>query len=146
MFKKLKSAAALTILLCSASAAHEYRTGPMVIHHPFAYETAPSAKAAGGYMTIENTGYESDRLLRVEADFQRVMLHETEETDGIARMMHVEHVDIPAGGTTVLEPGSLHVMFMGLDGKPFVAGEKVPATLVFEQAGAVDIEFTIEAR
>lgn len=146
MFKTIKGALALTIVMCGASAAHEFRVGSIVVHHPYAFETAPSAQAAGGYMTIENQGTEDDRLLSVEADFPRVMLHTTEETDGVARMMHVDHVDLPAGGTAVLEPGGLHVMFMGLDGTAFTAGENVSATLVFEKSGTVDIEFKIEPR
>ena len=37
-------------------------------------------------------------------------------------------------------------MFIGLDGKQFVEGEKIPATLVFEQAGEVAVEFAVEKR
>jgi copper(I)-binding protein len=37
-------------------------------------------------------------------------------------------------------------MFMGLDGDPFEAGESVPATLVFETAGRVEVEFKVEPR
>jgi copper(I)-binding protein len=35
-------------------------------------------------------------------------------------------------------------MFMGLIGDPFEEGETVPATLVFENAGEVEIEFNVE--
>ena len=43
-----------------------------------------------------------------------------------------------------LEPGGLHVMFMGIKA-PFKEGESFPATLNFEKAGAVDVQFNVEA-
>jgi hypothetical protein len=35
-------------------------------------------------------------------------------------------------------------MFMGLQGDPFEEGETVLATLVFENAGEIEIEFNVE--
>ena len=60
-------------------------------------------------------------------------------------MLPVEGVEIPPGQTVTLEPGAMHVMFMGL-GAPFVAGETVAATLVFEKAGRVEVEFNVQPR
>jgi hypothetical protein len=37
-------------------------------------------------------------------------------------------------------------MFMGLDGDPFEVGERIPATLVFERAGEIEVEFWVEPR
>jgi copper(I)-binding protein len=44
-----------------------------------------------------------------------------------------------------LEPGGLHVMFIGLK-QPLAAGSKLPVTLRFEKAGEVKVEFAIAAR
>lgn len=126
--------------------AHEYRAGDLTIGHPFAYATPKGAMAGGGYMRITNAGTADDRLIGLRADFPRVMLHDTQEKDGIARMMHLETLDIPAGETVVFAPGGMHVMFMGLDGDPFEPGETIPATLVFETAGEVEVEFLVEER
>ena len=126
--------------------AHEFTVGDLTIDHAMAFETAVSAKSGGGYLSITNNGTTGDRLIAVKAAFPRVMLHTTEEKDGIARMMHIEAVDIPAGQTVALAPGGMHVMFMGLNGDPFEVGEKVPATLVFEKSGEVDVEFSVKAR
>jgi len=60
-------------------------------------------------------------------------------------MVHLDGLDIPAGETVTLEPGGLHVMFMGLS-EPFIEGEKIEATLVFEQSGELEITFNVEAR
>ena len=145
MTPKFLAAFALT---CSATMAstHEYQLGDIVIDHPTVFETPKTARAGAGYVTLTNTGSTVDRLIEIKGDFPRVMLHTTEEKDGIARMRHVEALEIPAGRTVVLEPGGFHVMFMGLNGDPFEVGETVTATLVFEKAGAVEIEFLVISR
>jgi copper(I)-binding protein len=97
-------------------------------------------------MAITNAGSESDSLVAVRAEFPRVMLHVTEvDADGVARMSHVEAIEIPAGETVTLAPQGLHVMFMGLE-DPFEEGEEVPATLVFEKAGEIPVTFNVEPR
>ena len=48
------------------------------------------------------------------------------------------------GETVEFKPGSYHVMFVGLK-KPFAAGDHVKATLTFEKAGKVDIEYDVLA-
>lgn len=145
--KRATFAATAALSFFAASAiAHEYKIGDLVIDHPIAYETPVTAMSGGGYLTITNTGGQADRLIAVQADFPRVMLHTTEMKDDVARMMHIDGVDVPAGETVSLAPGGMHVMFMGLDGNPFEVGEQIPATLVFEQAGAIEIIFNVEER
>ncbi|MGZ2257052.1 copper chaperone PCu(A)C [Roseobacter sp. A03A-229] len=140
------AASAALFALSTAAFAHDYTVGDLVIDHPMAFNTAPTAKSGGGYLTITNTGDTDDKLIGVRADFPKVELHTTEEKDGVARMMHVEAIEIPAGETVALEPGGLHVMFMGLGGDGFDVGEKIPATLIFETAGELEVQFSIEER
>jgi copper(I)-binding protein len=145
MFRPLIGAAAV-FLMAGLATAEEYSLGDLKILTPRSFETADTARAAGGFMLIENAGDTDDRLIRVEADFARVELHTHQMTDGVARMMEIGVIDVPAGGTAVLEPGGLHVMFMGLGGEGFDAGDRFTATLVFENAGRVDVMFDVVAR
>ena len=139
--------AAIAVLTAAPLFAHEYKIGELVVDHPMAFETAPTAGAGGGYLTITNGGDTDDILLAVEADFPRVMLHTTEMQDGVARMKHLaDGVVLPAGETVMLMPGGTHVMFMGLNGDPFEVGEAIAATLMFENAGRLEIVFNVEAR
>ena len=124
--------------------AHEYKLGDLVIDHPVARTTAATAMSGAGYLVVTNTGNTDDTLLAVRADFPRVMMHDTETVDDIATMFHIDSLVIPAGETVTFAPGGKHVMFMGLDGDPFEEGETVPATLVFEKSGEIDIEFNVE--
>jgi copper(I)-binding protein len=122
-------------------------TETRVIDHPYALETPATAMSGAGYMTITNTGSEPDRLLEVRADFPRVTLHGTQtEAQGVTRMIPVEGIEIAPNETVALAPGGMHVVFMGLDGDPFEEGERIPATLVFERAGEIAVEFWVEPR
>ncbi len=137
----LAAMAALTLSVTSA-----FADSMITVTDARAFETAPSAMAGGGFMQITNSGTTDDRLVAVQADFPRVEIHTTEFTDGVAKMMHIDGIDVPAGETVTLEPGALHVMFMGLQGDPLEEGETVPATLIFEQAGEVPITFNVVKR
>jgi periplasmic copper chaperone A len=53
-------------------------------------------------------------------------------------------LEIKPGETVELKPGSFHVMFVGLK-KPLERGEHIKATLVFEKAGKVNVEYDVRA-
>lgn len=61
-------------------------------------------------------------------------VHSMTVDGGVMRMRAVEALDLPAGRPVKLAPGGYHVMLFDLK-KPLVAGEKVPLTLVIEEAG-----------
>ena len=145
MLRTTLAGLALTLIAGTVSA-HGFKLGALEIGHPYAIETAPGAPTAAGYLTITNTGSDPDRLIAVEADFPRVQIHETEiDASGVARMRHIEALELPPGATVSLQPRGTHVMFMGLT-EPLEEGAKIDATLVFEGAGAVAVQFNVEPR
>ncbi len=136
----------LLALLANPSAGHEYTLGEISIDHPRIMETPPTAKTAAGYMTIANHAGEADRLIAVRADFPSVELHVSEvDAAGVARMRALDAIDIPAGASVTLAPRGMHVMFLGLAAH-LRDGDRVDATLVFEQAGEVPVVFEVEPR
>lgn len=146
--KNLIQAAVATLLFAGAAQALDYTLGGINVMHPMAFETAKNANVGGGYMTIENTTNKADTLLEVRVDtIPRIELHRSEtDENGVARMIKQEGIEIPAGETVMLQPGGLHVMFMELGGDPFELGEEISATLVFENAGEMTVDFQIEER
>lgn len=137
--------AAMAALFTSPTLAHEITAGDLTIIHPHIPAPAKGAKVAGGYMVIANDGAAEDALIGVTVDFADAQLHKSEVgADGMATMIHQDRVPVPAHGTTSFEPGGLHVMFMGVNA-PLSAGMMVPATLLFEKAGAIRIEFMVDA-
>jgi hypothetical protein len=137
---------ALLLGTLSFAHAHGVTVGTLEIEHPAISAPPAGAKSAAGYLSIVNTGSTADRLLGVETGIaKRAMLHTTEHADdGVARMIHLDAIDIPAGGTVTLAPGGLHIMLMGLTG-PVTKGDMIPATLIFQTAGRVEVEFSIDA-
>jgi len=111
--------------------------------------TRPWTRAAGqggtgaGYFTLRSAA--GDRLVSASADIARsVELHTHINDNGVMRMRPVPAIDLPAGQEVTLRPGGLHLMLIGLTA-PLVVGQRVPITLVFERAGAMPVELTVEA-
>lgn len=138
-------ALATALILAAPALAHEVTVGDFQFIHPHIPQPPGSAKTAGGYMAIVNNGASDDRLIGVETDIAaKAEVHESKVDDqGVGTMAPVPALDIPAGGTVSLDPGGLHVMFMGLKAK-LVEGEMRKVTLIFEKAGRLEIEFMID--
>lgn len=125
--------------------AHEFKFGDLEIGHPWSRATPHGAQVAGGYMTITNQGSSADRLVSVSSDISdKAEIHEMAVKDGVMTMRPVEGgLEIPAGATVELKPGGYHLMLMGLK-RPLAKGESFPASLTFEKAGSVTVEFRVE--
>ncbi len=97
------------------------------------------------FMTIKNSGKQADKLVAVASDVaDAVEIHLSEMKDDVMTMRQVDGVDVPAGGEAVLQPGSYHIMLIGLK-RELAVGEKVSLTLTFEKAGQMDIEAEVRA-
>lgn len=139
--------AALSLAGASGLAfAHEHKAGSLKIVHPWVRATATGAQVAAGFVTIINTGSTPDRLLGgTIAKGARTEVHTTSIKGGIARMRPVDGgLEIKPGATVKLEPGGYHLMFSDLRG-PFVDGEMVEGTLLFQKAGTVQVEFEVQS-
>ncbi|WP_018872065.1 copper chaperone PCu(A)C [Thioalkalivibrio sp. ALJ16] len=98
----------------------------------------------GGYFVLRNTGEQDYRIVAAEAPISRVVeLHEHAHVDGVMRMRQVDGLDLPAGETLVLEPGGLHLMFIGLV-EPLTAGEWVPVVLEFDDGESMVIHARVQ--
>ena len=78
------------------------------------------------------------------ADFAaNVSIHEMSMDNGVMRMRELKSgLEIPANGEVQLSPKGYHVMFTGLK-QPLKKGDSVKATLTFEHAGTVAVEFAV---
>ena len=133
------------LMLAGPAIAHEITVGDLEIIHANIPQPAASAKSAGGYMAIVNNGTETERLIGIETGIAaKADVHESKvDANGVGTMEPVPALEIPAGQTVNLEQGGYHIMFMGLTG-PLTEGEMKKATLLFEHAGRVEIEFMID--
>lgn len=125
--------------------AHEFKVGDLEIEHPWSRETPTGARVAGGYFTVKNNGASADRLVAVTSEVSaKAEVHQMAVSDGVMTMRRVDGgLEIPAGGTVALESGGYHLMFIDLKRQPR-KGESFPATLTFEKAGSVTVDFAVE--
>jgi len=128
----------------AAPAEEQYMLGALRISAPWMRATPKGAAVAAGYVTIMNTGAAPDRLLSVLSDIAGMaQVHEMTMNGGVMTMREVaQPLEIKPGGTLELKPGGYHVMFMQL-AHGISEGDKVKATLVFEKAGSIDIQFAV---
>ena len=146
MIARRRLLAASLVFAALPAAAHDYKVGTLEIATPWTRATAPTAKAGGGFMTITNKGTTADRLVAARSNVSaKVQIHEMKMDGSVMRMRELEKgLEIPPGATVALKPGGFHIMFMELKA-PFAVNGKVPLTLVFEKAGSIDVEMTVEA-
>jgi|SRR5471032_195801 copper(I)-binding protein len=133
-------------LAATPSFARDYRIGSIEIVEPWSRATPSTAPSAGGFLTLTNKGDAPDRLVAIESPAaKQAEFHEMKMDGTVMRMRELENGIVVAPGQTVeLKPGGYHVMFIGLKA-PFVKDQKVAATLVFEKAGRIDVEFQVDA-
>ncbi|OWV97436.1 hypothetical protein ATY81_08360 [Rhizobium sp. R72] len=126
------------------AAAHDVKVGDIDIGQPHARAMVQGAKVGGGYLTLTNTGSIDDKLLSITSDRAATTeVHQMTVNNGVMTMRPVAGgLVIPAGQTVELKPGGFHLMFMGVE-RPFKEGETVKATLTFEKAGSVELEFDV---
>lgn len=140
---------ALTAILLTAAAAlsfargEEAVVGAIAVTEAWARATPPGADVGAAYVTVENRGASEERLVGVSSPVaESVMIHETGEENGVARMRPLDAPVIPAGDTLAMQPGGVHIMLMGLL-QPLKEGESIPLTLEFGSAGAVTLEVEV---
>jgi copper(I)-binding protein len=136
---------AAVLLVGGIAAAETYSAGGLQVGNLWARATPKGSKVTAGYLTITNKGPVADRLVGGSADAaSRFEVHDTVTENGVARMRQVTSLEIKPGQTIELKPGGMHVMLMGLK-QPLSKGQTVKGTLVFEKAGTVAVEFTVQA-
>ncbi len=154
---------ALVVAACSGAA------GDIKISEPWARTSPMVAGAGAAYMVIENPASSADFLVGGSSDVATaVEVHETVVIESVAPMestgmgmespaasggmapggtmmgmQKMDRLEIPAGGSVELKPGSYHIMLIGLT-RELKAGEKIDITLKFEKAG--DVKVTAEVR
>lgn len=138
------------VLLCASMTmpvqAEDVTAGSLKISAPWARATPKGAHVGGGYLTITNTGTTPDHLIGGTTEVaNKFEIHEMSMDKGVMKMRGLPGgVEIKPGETIVFKPGSYHIMLMGLK-QQLMQGQHFKASLQFEKAGKVDIDFTIES-
>ena len=128
-----------------ADAEVKVSVGHLTLQGAWARASMAGMKMGAGYLTIANTGEADDALLEVTSPAaDEVQIHRSQMQDGVMRMREVGATSLPAGQRIRFLPGGLHLMFMGLKA-PLEAGQTVPVTLRFRDAGEVTVSFEVRS-
>lgn len=110
------------------------------IGSPWIREAPPTARVLAGYMSFINHGTTPIALVGVTSpDFESAEIHRTVVEDGVARMLTVERLEIPANGRIDLEPGGRHLMLFN-PSHPLHAGDTT--TLIIHLADGAEIRLS----
>jgi copper(I)-binding protein len=143
--QKLCILAAAALAFAGSAHAASYKLGALEVADPWSRPAMAGGNGAG-FMVVTNRGKTADALKSVEAPFARkAEVHRSSTAGGVMRMERQDAgVAIPAGKAVTFAPGGYHVMFLGL-GKATKAGDRLPATLVFQSGAKMKVEFVVGA-
>ena len=124
--------------------AAEFGLKGITVSNPYLVVFGKNAKSGAGYFVISNKNSDPVVLNKVTAGFGKAMLHKTDvDKKGVAKMKHLESVEVPGNGLLKLEHGGTHIMFMNISIE-FEEGHIYPVTLVFEEEGSLDVDFMLK--
>ena len=145
--------AALVVASVAAGCSSGGGTADVKVTDAWARASSAVASAGAAYMKIENTGSAADALIGASSPAATtVEVHETvamgspapdaSGDGGMMGMQPVKRLEIPAGGTVELKPGSYHIMLIGLK-QDLKVGDSVEITLTFEKVGEIKVTATV---
>ena len=125
---KLKQLIAITALCSSAAFAQN-----VTVADGWVRATVQGQKATGAFMKL--TAKDTAKLVSASSPAAGVVeVHEMKMDKDVMKMAALPNgLDLPAGQTVELKPGSYHVMLMDLKA-PLAADSTVPVTLTFQDA------------
>jgi len=139
-------------LLAACSSAAAPSPLRITVTDAWARSTSATAGTSAAYATITNPGTTADALVGASSPVAAsAEVHETMTVGspgasggGMMGMQPVSRIEIPAGGGLQLQPGSYHVMLVGLT-RDLVIGATIDLTLTFEKAGPVTVKAQVRA-
>ncbi|WP_064748009.1 copper chaperone PCu(A)C [Lysobacter antibioticus] len=132
--------AALAALLCLSSAT---AAAQVAVDAPWVRASVAQQHATGAFMHL--TARRDTRLIAARSPVAAaVEVHEMAMDGQMMRMRQIAALPLPAGRRIALAPGGYHIMLIGLH-RALRAGERVPMTLVFEDAQGKRSETQVQA-
>ncbi len=98
---------------------------------------------AAGYFTLHNGAPGPVTLTAASSsNCSAIMLHQSKVVSGVAKMLPVKSVVVPAHGSASFSPGAYHLMCMSPDG--LTVGGHIPVTLKFADGKTVTAQFIVQ--
>jgi len=144
MYARLVTAVGLLLALAFPAVAQEYSSKGVSVIQPWARATPGGAKVGGAYLELKAAPGKGDRLIAAKsAAAGSVEIHTHVMEGGVARMRRVDAIEVAGGKSAMLQPGGYHIMLIDLK-QPLKQGDRLKLTLVFETAGEIEVDATVE--
>lgn len=136
---------AVLLLAGVSSHANEYLAGEIRIDRPYARPTMPGQTSAGAYLTLENKGKSSDKLISITSPAAKSVEIHTMSMDGnVMKMREVPAIELKPDAKVAMKPGDgYHIMLIGIR-QPLKVGDKIALTLTFEKSGKAEVSASVE--
>ncbi len=136
---------AVALVTSASTYAHDYKAGSLRIEHPYARATVPNQPSGAAYLTIENTGKRTDKLIAVRSPIAKAVEIHTMSMDGnVMKMREVSGIELQPSTKFSMKPGDgYHLMLIGLK-QSLKVGDKFPMTLIFEKAGKAEVLVSVQ--
>lgn len=104
----------------------------------------PANVPSAGYFILHNDTPQPVQVVAAATpSYNHVMLHETIEQDGMAKMVMAEQIEIPVQGSLVFKPQGLHAMFEGPTGQLKV-GDNMSMELLLDHAKKISMSCKVK--
>ena len=138
LFNALLSMLVLTLISASSFADN------VTVIQPYARAVPPGHPNSAAFMVLKNSSEQDRALVNARSNISKVVeLHTHKKEGGMMRMRRVKQIAIKAGSETVLKPGGLHVMFIGLK-QQLKAGDKVELELEFDNGATIKLTVPVK--
>jgi len=125
----------MLIMTCQFAVANN----AIVVRDAWVREAPPGVAVLAAYFTLENPGANEDKLVAVlSPDFDKIEIHATEIRAGVARMIAIDNLKVPARNKVRLAPGGLHLM-LHRPRRALAAGADVKLELRFGSGASLSV-------
>lgn len=119
---------------------------PVEVSEVAVYAPLPGSKMSAAYFVLYNNSDEPITARRFSSpQFASVELHETTTKDGVARMLRLQELVVPAGSFVALREGGKHLMLIGADDS-LGLGSTVSISIGYNETGRLIINAPLRAR
>ena len=133
------------VSIISDTGAKNYNYKHVNASDPWARATSKLARTGAVYIkNIHNKGELTVKITGFSANIaKKVQLHNTVVENEIAKMQHIEFLEIRPNKSVQFNPGGLHIMLMGLK-RPLEKNSHFPLIIKFEKLGNLEIMVDIK--
>ncbi|MCI4665953.1 MAG: copper chaperone PCu(A)C [Neomegalonema sp.] len=103
----------------------------------------PVGAPVAAFVSVRNVGVRTDRLIGARsAEASEVLIVVRRYTAGAYRLAPVAQLELPPGAAIDMRPMGAQLRLGGV-ARRLIWGERIPITLLFERAGAIDVMATV---